>query len=537
MKYKYYKNYIPLLLLLLSIPLVACSTTAKNWSWDSHDSLQADAPKNIQSLLNELSTKNASDTELDITLPYDGTVFPPEIAAPLISWNDTNETSSGWLIEITFGDGREPVYAYSSEQEYAPDKTIWEIIKANSIDTPATIAIHGFDDASKRTATASSITISTSRDPVDATILYRQVPLPFMVGAENFKKLKWRIGDIASYDEPPVIMENLTTCASCHQVSKDGKHIAMELNYKGDSGAHFVAEANEDMHLGDKDFITWTDFPKPELLPTTRGLFAKLSPSGEYMVSTVNEISYAAVTNDPEFSQLFFPTYGVLGWYSMETKQFNLLPGADDTDYVQTDPSWSWDEQSIAFSRAPTKNEYHEDITRIKTHFEEKNVHELNTEFPIQFDIYTVPFNEGNGGEATPLRGASNNGMSNYFPRYSPNGEWIVFTRSRTGIMLQPDSELFIIPAQGGEARKMRCNRTLFNSWHSFSPNGKWMLFSSKVNSPYTEIYLTHIDENGMDSPPVYLSRFSSDEYAANLPEFVNLKPGAIKRIRVDNHN
>ena len=102
--------------------------------------------------------------------------------------------------------------------------------------------------------------------------------------------------------------------------------------------------------------------------------------------------------------------------------------------------------------------------------------------------------------------------------------------------MLQPDSELFIIPAAGGEARRMRCNRKLFNSWHSFSPNGKWMLFSSKANTPFTEIFLTHIDENGVDSPPVRLSRFSDAHYAANVPEFVNIEPGAIKKINISAH-
>ena len=43
------------------------------------------------------------------------------------------------------------------------------------------------------------------------------------------------------------------------------------------------------------------------------------------------------------------------------------------------------------------------------------------------------------------------NGWSNYFPRWSPDGKWIVFTRSRSGIMLQPDSELWIVAARGGK--------------------------------------------------------------------------------------
>jgi hypothetical protein len=339
------------------------------------------------------------------------------------------------------------------------------------------------------------------------------------------------MGDIASYDNPAVVMQNLSTCASCHLFSQDGRKISMEMNYKGDGGAHFIAPVSETIALSKKNFMTWKDFPKPDMLPHTRGVFAKMSPSGKYMVGTVNEISYFALTNDPAFCQLFFPTYGVLAWYGLDRRQFHRLPGADAHEFVQTDPSWSWDEKYVLFARAKTRNEYHNDITDIRVLVKDADIHALNRKYPIQFDLYRIPFNHGRGGIPKPLEGASQNGMSNYFARYSPDGRWIVFTRSKSGIMLQPDSELYIIPAAGGQARRMQCNRERFNSWHSFSPNGKWMLFSSKVNSAFTEIFLTHIDENGMDSPPVCLSRFSDNRYAANVPEFVNLPAGAIRKI------
>ena len=79
----------------------------------------------------------------------------------------------------------------------------------------------------------------------------------------------------------------------------------------------------------------------------------------------------------------------------------------------------------------------------------------------------------------------------------------------------------------------MRCNRALFNSWHSWSPNSRWLLFSSKVNTPYTEIFLTHVDEEGNDTPPVLLARFSDRAYAANVPEFVNFPADAMKTIKL----
>jgi Tol biopolymer transport system component len=169
----------------------------------------------------------------------------------------------------------------------------------------------------------------------------------------------------------------------------------------------------------------------------------------------------------------------------------------------------------------------------VTTVFEKRDIHELNKLYNIQYDLYRVPFDGGRGGVALPLKGASGNGMSNYFPRYSPDGKWVVYTRSRSGSMLQPDSELWIVPAGGGKARRMQCNRKIFNSWHSWSSNGRWLLFSSKANGPYTEIFLTHVDGEGNDTPPVLLSRFSDNGYAANVPEFVPLRTDAIRSIRV----
>jgi WD40-like Beta Propeller Repeat len=475
--------------------------------------------------------------ELVITSPYNGAVFPPEIAAPQIAWLDSTPGAQYWVVSVELNTHR-VIYNVTNETQWMPSEKTWEIIKKDSIGSPGHITVMGFKGVDTPVMISrSSILISTSKDRVDALILYRQVPLPFMVGEENFRKIRWRLGDIAAYGRPAVVMSDIPICASCHQVTGNGKKISMEMNFQNDSGAQFLTDVQENIELSKTDFMTWTAFPKPVILPKTRGLFARMSPSGKFIVATVNEISYAAITNDPAFSQLFFPTYGILASYSVDKKTFQPLNGADNAGYIQTNPSWSPDEKEIAFALSETKNHYHEDIAHIKTHFEDRGIEELNRKFPVQFDIWKIPFTKGEGGRAMPVKGASNNGMSNYFPRFSPDGKWIVYTRSKTGIMLQPDSELYIVPAGGGEERRMKCNTARFNSWHSWSPNSKWLLFSSKVNSMYTEIFLTHIDENGNDSPPVCLFRFSNDQMAANVPEFIDLKAGKIKKIWIQEHN
>ncbi|MGA3041218.1 MAG: tetratricopeptide repeat protein [Bryobacteraceae bacterium] len=77
----------------------------------------------------------------------------------------------------------------------------------------------------------------------------------------------------------------------------------------------------------------------------------------------------------------------------------------------------------------------------------------------------------------------------------------------------------------------MRSNTPLMNSWHSFSPNGRWLVFSSKSRSPYTQMYLTHIDAAGNDSPAILIDNATAANRAVNLPEFVNMPPDGLVEI------
>ena len=235
---------------------------------------------------------------------------------------------------------------------------------------------------------------------------------------------------------------------------------------------------------------------------------------------------------DLMISQLFFPIKGILVVYDRETKTFTPLPGADDPQYVQTNAVWSPDGKELVFARAKAHRVEHMEQLNGAL-LDQKDVPEFTVDKkPFRYDLFRIPFNGGKGGTPVPIEGASNDGMSNYFPKYSPDGKWIVFTKSSSYMLLQPDSELWIVPAQGGAARKLKHNTPRMNSWHSWSSNSRWLVFSSKVNGPYTQLFLTHIDENGDNSPPVLLERFTSPDRAANIPEFVKLPGDAIASIK-----
>ncbi len=256
---------------------------------------------------------------------------------------------------------------------------------------------------------------------------------------------------------------------------------------------------------------------------------------GEFVVTTINPLQaagndaapsnyYVANFKDYRFLQVFYPTRGILAWYSRAAGILQPLQGADDPRFVQMGAVWSPDGRYLVFARAQARDPNPPGIPLAQF------ANDPN-ELPMRYDLYRIPFREGKGGQAEPVRGASGNGMSNSFPRISPDGRWIVFVESRNGLLMRPDSQLDIVPAGGGEARRMRANTALMNSWHSFSPNGRWLVFSSKSRSPYTQMYLTHIDADGNDSPAILIDNATAANRAVNLPEFVNIAPDGLRDI------
>lgn len=128
--------------------------------------------------------------DLTITYPYDGAVFPPEIAAPTFRWIDHHPDSTHWLAVLRFSDKANTVYAMTDRPQWQPDPATWAAIKARSVDAPAEVVIFGVRSAPAKMLTAEGrIAISTSRDRVDASILYRQVPLPFETGTRGLRQM------------------------------------------------------------------------------------------------------------------------------------------------------------------------------------------------------------------------------------------------------------------------------------------------------------------------------------------------------------
>jgi tetratricopeptide (TPR) repeat protein len=519
-----------------------------------------------------------------IDYPAEGSIFPPDMTAPTFLWRDSAEGVTLWLIDVAFADGSAPVQVkpraermrigeidpqcvaktnelpkltpqQAEARTWMPDVVTWTAIKKHSVGSPATLTITGFEGNSPDKAVSRGrILIQTSKDPVGAPIFYRDVPLmPSKLKKGVIKPLApnalpliaWRLRSV-SEPRSRRLLGGLHTCANCHSFSRDGKTLGMDLDGPAnDKGLYAIVPVKPQMSIRNEDVVAWSSF-RGKLGDQLRvGFMSQVSPDGQYVVTTIKPAAtaaeaasrgiseaqlqrlplyYVANFNDYRFLQVFYPTRGILVWYSRETGRLQPLPGADDRRYVHTNAVWSPDGKYLVFARAEAEDPYPPGG---------KLAHYANdpNETPIQYDLYRIPFNEGKGGRPEPIAGASRNGMSNSFPKISPDGRWIVFVQSRNGLLMRPDGQLYIVPAEGGQARKMRCNTPLMNSWHSFSPNGRWLVFSSKSRSPYTQMFLTHLDEAGRDSPAILIENATAANRAVNIPEFVNIPPDGLLKI------
>lgn len=466
--------------------------------------------------------KNEKPSGYSIRYPFNGSLFPPEIPAPTFEWNVAIKDFTPWEVTLATGNKKYSVHGTTRNTQWTPAESAWDSIKIMS----DWGKIHFSVRRSGAAGPSARVSFSISHDTVGAPILYRQMPIPFILAEKNLDSMNFMLINIGSRNRPHIAMRGFPVCGNCHSFSANGSTIGLDLDAGlRDKGGYFISPISDTILFTPQNYMSWSKIEKRR----TFGLFSKMSPDGRYIVTTVKDrvVIKNFPLSPPEniiFSQLFFPVNGHLAVYDRQTGELKELPGANLDEYVQSNASWTPDGKNIVFSRAralPRDSNLYE----INVQDEDLINQFVKKKKSFKYDVCIIPFNNGNGGKAEPIKGASNNGKSNFFPSVSPNGKWLVYCQADNFMLLQPDSRLFIIPVGGGRPRMLNSNLYTMNSWHAWSPNSKWIVFASKGMSIYTDLFLTHIDDDGQDGLPVLVNKARVPFRVANYPEFVNIKP------------
>ncbi len=232
------------------------------------------------------------------------------------------------------------------------------------------------------------------------------------------------------YTQPPD-----TTCVACHTVSRDGRRLT--VGYDGENLQEVAIPSRDVIIDTERYFAGWTTF----------------SPDGTRLLLAHRG---ALTLIDADTGAAVGPNGGAVP-----------AGGA-----LVTHPDWSprGDEVAIAVCTRASDNRSVEGC-----------------------GIGRMTYAGGVWGPIEMIVPAAGGGDNNFFPRYSPDGAWLVYVRATGKSKDQPTAELRIVPAGGGTPRSLvRANQrvgpddgqlNLANTMPTWAPSThpgtQWLAFSS----------------------------------------------------------
>ena len=410
--------------------------------------------------------------------PLDGTLYPANLTPPTWSWEAAGE--GPWRIEVSALDGATvAAQATVHEPRFVPDAPSWSVWRALLGDGRGQVRVV---DLSSGLASASAS--FAFAEPAVGTLVFRWVTAPFH--ADPLLRTRLRRQSVSELESTPLVPDlPLAPCRGCHAIHPDGDSLAVQVRDPYEPHTEWL-------HPHAHGSTRALDLPAP---PFGRTSGLAWTPDGALVVAMDLELDYSV---EPDGLELTVHASD-LARVDPTSGAWQLVAGASDPTAVEDFPDVSPDGATLAFVRGPRIDVVEGDL-----------------------DIWTVPLRGEHAGRARPLEGASGGGIAHYFPRHSPDGRWIAFVRSNGGYFARPEADLYLVPATGGEARRLAVNTAgRMDSWPSWSLDGRWLAWASRRDDPdRTHVYLTRIDDNGRASPPVRLPGEAPPPLSYNHPTF-----------------
>lgn len=213
-------------------------------------------------------------------------------------------------------------------------------------------------------------------------------------------------------------------------------------------------------------------------------VYGDIHPSGRYGVFSTNEIIPSLHTTGNRRLEVF-DTKSDLCIADFDDNRMILSPVVADSTRLETFPCFSSDGKYVYYCGAPL-------------------VQQPDSTKNIRYSICRIAFDDVNGkwGEKvdTIWNARLENGSAS-FPKMSPDGRYLLFTRSDYGTfpIWHRESDLYMINMQ---TQEMSClteaNSNRSDTYHSWSSNSKWIAFASKRgDGQYGRVYFAYVSQNG----------------------------------------
>lgn len=445
-----------------------------------------------------ISPDSVAPTPFAIEPDYAGATFPVNIAAPTFRINAPEGTVE-YQTEIGRCGNEPSIIIRSADSAVETPLKKWQKLLEQCAGDSIYIRFSALQPDGKWIGSP-AIVCPVSANPIDRYLVYRLL----YPGYELWSEIGIYQRDLSTYEQTP-ILENKDfdiQCINCHNFSANDPKRGMMVHVRGPQGGTLVSKNGEVEKVSSR----------------MQGLdhgatYPSWSRDGRHIAFSANnvmQVFHTAGSKPIEVVDLGAD----LMVYDSETHQAFTDSIISGNHHLETFPTWTPQGDRIYFCRGPEVTE----TTALDT---------------IRYDLYSIDFDSTTGrfSNLRPVYVASADSASVSFPRVSPDGRWLMFTRSSYGnfSIWHPESQLCLMNLADGTWRELsEVNSPGVESYHSWSSTGNWFVFSSKrMDGLWARPFIAAFDpQTGMAGKPFPVPQKSADFYRLftktfNIPEFI----------------
>ena len=351
--------------------------------------------------------------------------------------------------------------------------------------------------------------VNVSEDETDPYIAYRLIA----PGYGLWNKMGIYQRNITNFRQTPVYENKLTdyNCVNCHsfRMQDPGK---MVFHMRAKHGGTVYWDGKIAKKLNTKTEKTISNLVYPYW-----------HPGGRYLAFSVNSTLQAFHTLDPDRIEVFDSASDVVVMDTESNEVFSC-PDLMREDAFETFPTFSPDGKSLYFCSSKAVENMPYDYR--KAHY---------SLCRIDFDPETGRF-----GQVTDTLFHAGDTASASFPRVSPDGRTLVFTKHGFGnfSIWHRDADLYAVDLSDSSIRPLaEANSQGVDSYHSWSSNSRFLVFSSRrLDGLYTRPFMTYIDKDGQEHKPFLLPQRNPKKFYGNLMFSYNIPEFIKGKVKVDRY-
>jgi hypothetical protein len=433
--------------------------------------------------------------------PEIGSLFPANWL-PLRFRFVTSHNENLFEIKLTVPNEQNPFVVYTTQSGYTMTQSDWSLMAGVSVGAPIHVTVRSAVVNGTGTQLTGGPWLGSEGDiqiaPVSATgtIVYWTTS-----GGTVLKGFK--MGDTGVQSILTPAQEPGSGCVGCHTSTPDGLFVAFSTSTDPGNGT-----GNSSVDLRSVD-----------------GMLARpafLTPSALALIGRLNQ-------HAPSFSKSH--------WAAGDHKMLSMVnPGGaaagptGTTEIVWTNLEATAQTQNVGWGVVARNGDKKNAASAQFSHDGNTIVYTSVTNADAAMNsadglVYTVPYNAGMGGNATPLSGAADSSFVQYYPVFSADDKFIAFNRVPVGSIgtggpaSYDDSaaELLIVPSTGGNATRLAANDPpaclkekspgVTNSWGKWSPQ----VPSAGGKSYYFLVFSSGRDPNQLGFPQLYAAPITVD--------------------------